>query len=77
MKNLEKGDFMAEPVIAEIFIIGNEILIDEIQDINTHWLCREINGIGGRVERGMTSASAIERNKAMARHIKRNISSLT
>lgn len=42
---------MAEPVSVEIFIIGNEILIGDIQDTNTHWLCREINGIGGRVER--------------------------
>ena len=42
---------MSEPVIAEIFIIGNEILIGDIQDTNTHWLCKEINGLGGRVAR--------------------------
>lgn len=42
---------MSEPVIVEIFIIGNEILIGDIQDTNTHWLCKEINSLGGRVTR--------------------------
>jgi nicotinamide-nucleotide amidase len=42
---------MTEPVVAEILIIGNEILIGDIQDTNTHWLCREINGLGGRISR--------------------------
>jgi len=42
---------VSEPVIAEIFIIGNEILIGDIQDTNTHWLCKEINGLGGQVAR--------------------------
>jgi nicotinamide-nucleotide amidase len=42
---------MAEPVTAEIFIIGNEILNGDIQDTNTHWLCRELNGMGGHVVR--------------------------
>jgi molybdenum cofactor synthesis domain-containing protein len=44
---------MTEPVTVEIFIIGNEILNGEIQDTNTHWLCREITGLGGRVVRGI------------------------
>jgi nicotinamide-nucleotide amidase len=43
---------MAEPVTVEIFIIGNEILNGEIQDTNTHWLCKEISGLGGQVVRG-------------------------
>ena len=42
---------MPEAAVAEIFIIGNEILIGDIQDTNTHWLCREINGMGGCVAR--------------------------
>ncbi len=42
---------MTEPVVSEIFIIGNEILIGDIQDTNTHWLCREINSLGGQVSR--------------------------
>ena len=44
---------MTEPVTVEIFIIGNEILNGEIQDTNTNWLCREINGLGGHVVRGI------------------------
>jgi nicotinamide-nucleotide amidase len=42
---------MSNPVIVEIFIIGNEILIGDIQDTNTNWLCREISGMGGYVSR--------------------------
>lgn len=42
---------MKQPVTVEIFIIGNEILNGEIQDTNTHWLCREITALGGRVNR--------------------------
>lgn len=42
---------MHEPVTIEIFIIGNEILNGEIQDTNSHWLCREITGMGGLVVR--------------------------
>lgn len=42
---------MSEPVYVEIFIIGNEILIGDIQDTNTYWLCKEINRLGGYVAR--------------------------
>ncbi len=42
---------MSKPVIVEIFIIGNEILIGDIQDTNTGWLCREMNTLGGHVSR--------------------------
>jgi molybdenum cofactor synthesis domain-containing protein len=38
-------------VNVEIFIIGNEILNGEIQDTNTHWLCKEITGMGGQLSR--------------------------
>jgi nicotinamide-nucleotide amidase len=44
---------MPDPVTVEVFIIGNEILTGEIQDTNTHWLCREIHQLGGRVVRGI------------------------
>jgi molybdenum cofactor synthesis domain-containing protein len=47
-----KEDVMEKAVTVEIFIIGNEILTGEIQDTNTHWLCREITVLGGRVSRG-------------------------
>ncbi len=42
---------MSAPVTVEIFVIGNEILIGEIQDTNTYWLCKEINSLGGYVAR--------------------------
>lgn len=42
---------MTSPVTVELFIIGNELLIGEIQDTNTHWLCRELNALGGQVVR--------------------------
>lgn len=43
---------MSRSVPVEIFIIGNEILNGEIQDTNTHWLCREITILGGQIVRG-------------------------
>lgn len=51
---------MNEPVTVEIFIIGNEILGGDIQDTNTHWLCREIRALGGRVVRGTVLADDLE-----------------
>jgi len=42
---------MSTPVTVELFVIGNEILIGDIQDTNTHWLCNQIHSLGGRVER--------------------------
>ncbi|MFQ5810509.1 MAG: molybdopterin-binding protein, partial [Armatimonadota bacterium] len=36
---------------AEIIAIGNELLSGDVQDTNTHWLCRQITGLGGRVTR--------------------------
>ncbi|NVN91422.1 MAG: competence/damage-inducible protein A [Desulfuromonadales bacterium] len=42
---------MSVPVSVELFIIGNEILIGEIQDTNTNWLCKQLNLLGGQVVR--------------------------
>jgi nicotinamide-nucleotide amidase len=42
---------MSVLVSVELFIIGNEILIGDIQDTNTHWLCKQINSLGGQVVR--------------------------
>jgi len=39
------------PPRTEIIAIGNELLIGEVQDTNTHWLCRQITGLGGYVVR--------------------------
>jgi nicotinamide-nucleotide amidase len=35
----------------EIIAIGNELLIGDVLDTNTQWLCRRLTGIGGRVVR--------------------------
>ncbi|MCR4407736.1 MAG: molybdopterin-binding protein [Anaerolineae bacterium] len=35
----------------EIIAIGNEILIGDVLDTNTHWLCQQITGLGGHVVR--------------------------
>ncbi|ACU89540.1 competence/damage-inducible protein A [Desulfomicrobium baculatum] len=43
---------MTYSAIVEILVIGNEILIGDIQDTNTSWLCRLINSRGGHVARG-------------------------
>jgi nicotinamide-nucleotide amidase len=51
---------MTEPVTTEIFIIGNEILNGDIQDTNTHWLCKEINSLGGHVVRGTVLRDDLE-----------------
>lgn len=42
---------LSKPVVVEIFIIGNEILIGDIQDTNTYWLCKEITNLGGIIAR--------------------------
>jgi nicotinamide-nucleotide amidase len=38
-------------VAVEIVAIGNEILIGDVLDTNTHWLCQQIAGLGGQVRR--------------------------
>src|SRR5512138_3635820 len=45
------GGFMTGQVTVELFIIGNEHVIGEIEDTNTHWLCHELHRIGGMVTR--------------------------
>jgi nicotinamide-nucleotide amidase len=42
---------MAQSVTVEILVVGNEILIGDIQDTNTTWICKLINGRGGYVAR--------------------------
>jgi len=38
-------------VTVEIIAIGNELLIGDVLDTNTHWLCQQITGLGGHVRR--------------------------
>jgi molybdenum cofactor synthesis domain-containing protein len=42
---------MSQPVTVEILVVGNEILIGDIQDTNTNWICKLINSRGGYVSR--------------------------
>lgn len=42
---------MPKPVTVEILVVGNEILIGDIQDTNTNWICKLINARGGYVAR--------------------------
>lgn len=43
---------MNEKIVAvSIITIGNELLLGQVQDTNTHWLCKQITGLGGRVVR--------------------------
>ncbi|MCL4504600.1 MAG: molybdopterin-binding protein [Chloroflexi bacterium] len=37
----------------EIFAIGNELLVGQVQDTNTHWLIRQLTAIGARVRRAV------------------------
>jgi molybdenum cofactor synthesis domain-containing protein len=37
--------------LIEIIAIGNELLLGIVQDTNTHWLCKQLTGLGGRVAR--------------------------
>jgi nicotinamide-nucleotide amidase len=46
------GFFMTtNPVPCEIIAIGNELLIGDVQDTNTHWLIQQLTGLGGCVRR--------------------------
>ncbi len=38
-------------VEVEIISIGSELLLGDVLDTNTNWLCRRITGLGGRVRR--------------------------
>lgn len=42
---------MAEPVAVEIVAVGNELLLGDVLDTNSHWLCRRFTGLGARVRR--------------------------
>jgi len=44
---------MTAPLI-EILAIGNELLVGDVLDTNSHWLCRQLAGRGARVSRMAT-----------------------
>jgi nicotinamide-nucleotide amidase len=35
----------------EVVTVGNEILMGAVLDSNSHWICKQISGLGGQVER--------------------------
>jgi nicotinamide-nucleotide amidase len=42
---------VSEQAKAEIIAIGNELLLGDVLDTNTNWLCKRITGVGGLVTR--------------------------
>jgi nicotinamide-nucleotide amidase len=44
------GAGVGAPVV-EIVSAGNEVLIGDVQDTNSHWLCVKVTGLGGLVRR--------------------------
>ncbi len=44
----------------EILAIGNELLLGDIQDTNTFWLCRRFTALGGRVRRAVMVRDEVE-----------------
>ncbi|HJX37529.1 MAG TPA: molybdopterin-binding protein [Anaerolineae bacterium] len=42
---------MSEQARVEIIAIGSELLLGDVQDTNTNWLCQRITGVGGQVTR--------------------------
>jgi nicotinamide-nucleotide amidase len=44
----------------DIVAIGNELLLGDVLDTNTHWLCKRITGLGGRVRRAVMIEDDVE-----------------
>ncbi|MGB3906204.1 MAG: molybdopterin-binding protein, partial [Anaerolineae bacterium] len=44
---------MPEQVRVEIIAVGNELLLGDVLDTNTNWLCKRITGVGGQVTRAV------------------------
>jgi len=44
---------MAEQLQVEIIAVGNELLLGDVLDTNTNWLCKRITGVGGLVTRAV------------------------
>jgi nicotinamide-nucleotide amidase len=44
---------VSDQVRVEIIAVGNELLLGDVLDTNTNWLCQRITGVGGQVTRGV------------------------
>jgi len=51
---------MAEQVKVEIIATGNELLLGDVLDTNTNWLCKRITGAGGLVTRAVMVRDEVE-----------------
>ena len=51
---------MAEQVKVEIIATGNELLLGDVLDTNTNWLCKRITGVGGLVTRAVMVRDEVE-----------------
>ena len=40
-------------ITVEIIVTGNEVLLGDVLDTNTNWMCKRITAFGGRVERAV------------------------
>jgi len=49
----EQQNVIACEQCVEIFAIGNELLVGQVQDTNTHWLIRSLTALGARVRRAV------------------------
>jgi molybdenum cofactor synthesis domain-containing protein len=47
-------------IIVEIIAVGNELLLGDVLDTNTHWLCQRITALGGRVRRAVMVEDDVE-----------------
>jgi len=51
---------VSEQIRAEIIAVGNELLLGDVLDTNTNWLCQRITGVGGQVTRAVLIRDEIE-----------------
>ncbi len=65
---------MTNPCNVEILVVGNEILIGDIQDTNTSWLCNLIHERGGVVNRVTVLPDTLEDIEETVRYaVKREV----
>lgn len=46
--------------IVEIIAVGNELLLGDVLDTNTNWLCKRVTGLGGEVRRAIIVGDDLE-----------------
>ena len=51
---------MSRQARVEIIAVGNELLLGDVLDTNTNWLCKRITGVGGQVTRAALIRDEIE-----------------